>query len=83
MFYILVMVYELLLKGENSDHFKKDEKEHQWVELSWDGSAHVILVLFDRTASIFEIYLHPSPSSASLQESLSHSFVFSRPYLYI
>jgi len=53
MFYLLVVVYELLLKWKvdmwDSDHFQKDEKEHERTELSWVGSTHVRLVPFDTT----------------------------------
>lgn len=53
MFYLLVVVYELLLKWKvnvwDSDHFQRDEKEHEWTYLSWAGSTHVRLVPFDTT----------------------------------
>lgn len=53
MFYLLVVVYELLLKWNvdvwDSDHFQGDEKEYKWTYLSWAGWTHVQLVPFDTT----------------------------------
>lgn len=78
MFYLLVMVHELLLKGKgvvwDSGHFKKDEKEHQWVKLSWNNSAHVILVLLD-TNSKYTWGLYASQSILCLTSRIPVSFL--------